>query len=165
MAHGSAMDVAGLARSYYDDDGIHNVVNALAYGQDHESDLQATGTLTVNKSLFISPAACGLAAGTEVNATGTMTLNGVLQACRNEDEGCWPDASGMAATFTARVVKTAPGDDVVCYNGTVHLVGLGDGVTEPWVLLLPTAWLLSNSTTLRWPSAFRSSSGRPFTSA
>ncbi len=122
QALGSAMDVSGLARSYYDEDGIHNVVNALAYGRDHGSDLQASGVLVVNKSICITPSSCGLAAGTNVNATGTMTFDGLLQAMRDENEG-WPSATGLAAVFTARVIKTGPGDDVTCFDGSVSLLG------------------------------------------
>ncbi|MDY7011120.1 MAG: PEP-CTERM sorting domain-containing protein [Planctomycetota bacterium] len=129
QALGSAMDVSGLARSYYDESGIHNVVNALAYGQCHESDLQASGVLMVNKSILISPSSCGLPSGTAVWAKGTITFNGLLQALRDEGEG-WPDATDLAAVFTARVVKTVLGNDVVCFDGSVSLLGQED---DNWV--------------------------------
>ncbi len=126
---GSAMDVAGLARSYYDEDGMHNVVNALAYGQCHGSDLRATGTLTVNKSILVTPYSCGLSSGTEIVATGTLTFDGLLQVMRDEGEG-WPNAAGLEAIFTATVIKTGPGPVVTCFNGGVALLGQDN---ENWV--------------------------------
>ena len=126
---GSAMDVAGLARSYYDEDGVHNVISSLVYGSDHGSYLQAAGALVINKSILITPASCGHAAGTAVNAAGTLTFKGLLQAMRDEGEG-WPDATGLVSRLIAKVTKTGPGDDITCFDGTISLLGQN---SENWV--------------------------------
>ncbi|MCK4624247.1 MAG: PEP-CTERM sorting domain-containing protein [Phycisphaerae bacterium] len=134
-AGGSNMLVKGVARSYYNEDGIHHVVHAVARGQDYESDLSGSGTLTVCKEILVSPFG-GLSNGQPIWATGTLTLNGLLQACRHEGDG-WPDADGLAATFSVRIIRTAPGNDLACFFGTISLLGVaGAGEGEPWVQIV-----------------------------
>ncbi|MCK4626357.1 MAG: PEP-CTERM sorting domain-containing protein [Phycisphaerae bacterium] len=129
QSSGSAMDVAGLARAYYDESGVHHVVSSLAYGRDYSSDLEAAGALVINKSILITPASCGHVAGTAVNATGSLTFDGLLQALRDENEG-WPDATGLVSRLIAKVTKTGPGGEVVCFDGTISLLGQN---SENWV--------------------------------
>ncbi len=122
---GTNMRVMGQARSYYDADGIHHVVRAAACGDGHGSDLCGTGTLTDSKTILVTSGDCGYPTGTSIWATGTLTLNGLLKACRHEGEG-FPDATGLAAIFNVRIIRTAPGADVVCFNGTISLLGNDD---------------------------------------
>ena len=122
---GTNMRVMGQARSYYDADGIHHVVRAAARGDGHGSDLRGTGTLTDSKTILVTSGDCGYPTGTSIWATGTLTLNGLLKACRHEGEG-FPDATGLAAIFNVRIIRTAPGADVVCFNGTISLLGNDD---------------------------------------
>ena len=119
---GATVLVKGQARSYYDADGLHNTVGAIAYGLDHDSDLSADGTLTISKTILISSSETGLAAGTQVWANGTLRLNGLLRLLRDEGEG-WPDAENLAAIFSALVIKTGSGGEVICFAGSVSLLG------------------------------------------
>ncbi len=120
-------DVLATARSYSDGEKVHNTLHAMAYGGDYTSDLVGTATLVADKSMLIAPTA-SLPAGTRVNAKGTMTLNGLIQALNVGD------ASGTGAFLDVEILRTSPGSELPIFSGAIWLVGTsGNGA---WANLL-----------------------------
>jgi len=143
------MQLLGKARSHFDEVKIHNTLHALGFGDSYPSEATADADLAVSKQIVVAPQP-GLPAGTPVWSRATLTINGLLQACRTETgyeeytenggyEPTLPEASGLRAAFAVEITKVTPSGPAELFYGLIALTGRSSEeeiATGEWVDLL-----------------------------